>query len=40
MKNCMFNCVSDDLELPDHWESKCRGNPEVINPSKNRHEGM
>jgi len=29
MKRCMFGCPPDDLELPEHWETKCNGNPDV-----------
>ena len=29
VKHCMFHCPPDDLELGDHWDLKCKGNPEV-----------
>lgn len=29
MNHCMFGCVPDNLELPDHWEKKCKGNPTI-----------
>ncbi len=29
MKDCMFHCTDDDLNTPDHWVKKCKGNPEV-----------
>ena len=29
MKDCMFHCPPDNLDVGDHWEFKCKGNPEV-----------
>lgn len=28
VENCMFKCPPDNLELIEHWEQKCKGNPE------------
>lgn len=28
-KNCMFHCIDDELELGEHFDTVCRGNPEV-----------
>lgn len=38
MKKCMFGCLPDDLELPKHWETKCKGNPEVKKCNSNFHD--
>lgn len=29
MESCMFHCSPDDLDLPDHFDLVCLGNPEA-----------
>jgi len=28
VNHCMFGCPPDDLGIGDHWDKKCKGNPE------------
>ena len=29
MKNCMFGCPDDDLSLGEHFDYRCKGNPDI-----------